>query len=295
MEPIPVAPVGVEQIVEHKTGSTSKRGLVGRRKVSVMPFADVNGQHLYYADSGGDRPPVIFSHGFLMDHEMFAPQVAALSDSFRCITWDERGFGQTQASAPFTYYDSAADCLALLDHLGIDRAVLGGMSQGGFLSLRAALTAPDRVKALVLIDTQSGVEEPETLPLYQAMHDEWVANGPGNVQDAIAGLILGGGYDPAPWVAKWQATPKENLTMPFRCLVERDDITGRLGEILCPAIIFHGDADQAIAMADAEVLRDGLKGCEQLVVVAGAAHASNLSHPDQVNGPLRDFLLAHAG
>ena len=84
-----------------------------------MPFADVNGQHLYFEDSGGDGAAVIFSHGFLMDHEMFEPQVAALAPEFRCITWDERGFGQTEATAPFTYWDSAADCLALLDHLGI--------------------------------------------------------------------------------------------------------------------------------------------------------------------------------
>jgi len=262
--------------------------------VTRMPFADVNGQHLYFEDSGGDGPPVIFSHGFLMDHEMFAPQVAGLCDTFRCITWDERGFGQTPATAPFDYYDSAADCLAILEHLGIERAVLAGMSQGGFLSLRAVLTAADRVKALVLIDTQAGVEDAATLPLYQAMHDEWIANGPANVQDAVAGLILGGGYDPSPWIAKWNAAPREGLTLPFRTLVERDDITGRLGEILCPAIIFHGDADQSIPMADAEVLRDNLKGCEKLVVVKGAAHASNMSHADQVNGPLREFLLAHA-
>ena len=203
-------------------------------------------------------------------------------------------FGQTPATAPFTYWDSAADCLALLDHLGIERAVLAGMSQGGFLSLRAALAEPSRVKALVLIDTQAGREAPETLPLYQGMHDEWVTNGPGNVQEIIAGLILGGGYDPAPWFAKGQAARREDLTLPFRALVDRDDITARLGEITCPSIIFHGELDQAIPMADAEVLRDGLAGCEGIVVVAGAAHASNLSHPGQVNGPLRDFLARHA-
>jgi pimeloyl-ACP methyl ester carboxylesterase len=168
------------------------------------------------------------------------------------------------------------------------------MSQGGFLSLRAALAAPERVIALVLIDTQAGIEDPESLPLYEAMHGEWVTNGPANVQDAIAGLILGGGYDASPWIAKWNAAPRDNLSFPFHCLVGRDDITPRLGEILCPAIIFHGDEDQSIAMERADVLRDGLKGCEQLVVVRGAAHASNLSHPDQVNGPLREFLLAHA-
>ena len=93
---------------------------------------------------------------------------------------------------------------------------------------------------------------------------------------------------------EWNAAPKDSLTWPFRSLVERDDITARLGEILCPAVIFHGDADQSISMEAAERLRAGLKGCERLVVVQGAAHASNLSHTEQVNGPLRDFLLSHA-
>jgi len=255
-----------------------------------MPFADVNGQHLYFEDSGGDGPPVVLSHGFLMDHEMFSPQVSALAPEFRCITWDERGFGQTPATGPFTYWDSAADCLALLDHLEIGAAVLAGMSQGGFLSLRAALTAPERVQGLVLIDTQAGVEDPEALPLYQGMHDEWVANGPGNVQDAIAGLILGSDVDPSPWFAKWNAAPKEDLSLPFDCLVGRDDITDRLGEIAAPTIIFHGDADASIPMDKAEELCAGLPDCRGIVVVAGAAHAPNLSHPDAVNGPLVEFL-----
>jgi pimeloyl-ACP methyl ester carboxylesterase len=259
-----------------------------------MPFADLNGQHLYYEDSGGSGPAVVFSHGFLMDHEMFAPQVEALSDEFRCITWDERGFGSTQATAPFTYYDSAADCLALMDHLGLAQAVLAGMSQGGFLSMRAALAAPERVKALVLIDTQSGVEDEAVTPAYQAMHDEWVTNGPGNVRDAIAGLILGGGMDPAPWFAKWAAAPPENLTLPFECLITRDDITDRIGAISCPAIVFHGDEDQSIPMSAADALNEALPNCEGVVVVKGAAHASNLSHPEQVNGPLREFLAKYA-
>jgi pimeloyl-ACP methyl ester carboxylesterase len=228
-----------------------------------------------------------------MDHEMFAPQVEALSDEFRCITWDERGFGQTPVTGHFSYWDSAADCLALLNHLGIEQAVLGGMSQGGFLSLRAALTAPDRVKALVLIDTQAGVEDQDVLAGYDAMHDEWLANGPGNVQEIIAGLILGGGCDPSPWYAKWATLPRESFTYAYSCLVKRDDLTARLPEISSPAVIFHGDQDQAIGMDRAEALRDGLVNCDSIVAVKGAAHAANLSHPDQVNGPLAEFLRKH--
>ena len=89
-----------------------------------MSYADFNGQRLYYEDSGGDGPAVVLAHGFLMDHEMFAPQVAALAPEFRVVTWDERGFGATEFDGkPFTYWDSAGDCLGLLDHLGLDRPV----------------------------------------------------------------------------------------------------------------------------------------------------------------------------
>lgn len=259
-----------------------------------MPFADVNDQHIYFEDSGGTGPAVIFSHGFLMDHEMFAPQVEALRDEFRCITWDERGFGQTPATAPFNYWDSADDCLALLGHLGIDAAVLAGMSQGGFLSLRAALRAPERVRGLVLMDTQSGTEAVEARPLYQGMHDQWVREGPSDeLAGAVASMILGD-HDPAPWIAKWKAAPKEDMTLPFDCLMERDDITDRLGEINAPAIIFHGEADVAIPMALAEALQAGLPNCVGLVRVPGAGHAANLSHPEVVNGPLREFLRTYA-
>jgi 3-oxoadipate enol-lactonase len=259
-----------------------------------VPFAELDGQRLYYEDTGGAGPPVVFCHGFLMDHEMFAPQVDALSGEFRCISFDERGFGQTPAAEDFTYYDLARDCLGLLDHLGIERAVLAGMSQGGFLILRAALLAPTRAKALVLIDTEAGVEPPETVEAYWAMHDEWVANGPGNVQDAVAALIFGGGYDPAPWIEKWQRMDREALSLPFRCLVNRDDVTGRLPEITCPAIVFHGTEDHAIPIDRAEAMCRALPGCEGLVRVEGAGHAANLSHPDLVNGPLREFLRRHA-
>ena len=96
-----------------------------------MTFADVNGQRICFDDTAGSGPAVILAHGFLMDRTMFAPQVRALSGEFRVITWDERGFGETEFDGePFTYWDSARDCLALLDHLGIEQAIVGGHVAG---------------------------------------------------------------------------------------------------------------------------------------------------------------------
>ena len=259
-----------------------------------MPFADVNGQRIYFEDSGGDGAAVLFSHGFLMDHEMFASQIAALAGEFRTITWDERGFGQTEATSDFTFWDSAEDALALLTHVGVERAFLVGMSQGGFLSLRAALLAPDRVLGLGLIDSQSGPEPAEALPLYEAMTDEWIANGASDeLAGAVASIIMSPGYDHAPWVAKWQVRPTDFIRRPFRALAERDDISDRLGEITAPAIVFHGEADVAIPMERAEQLLAELPNCDELVRIPGAGHAANLSHPDEVNGPLLAFLRKH--
>ena len=95
-----------------------------------MPFAPVNGQNIYYEDTGGRGPVIVFSHGLLMDRSMFDPQIEALQGQFRCISWDERGHGQTadpEHCAPFSYYDSADDLAALLKFLGVDKAVLVGM------------------------------------------------------------------------------------------------------------------------------------------------------------------------
>jgi 3-oxoadipate enol-lactonase len=254
-----------------------------------MPTATVNGIDIAYADSGGDGPPVVLSHGYLMDHTMFDPQVAAMAPEFRVITWDERGFGGTPAPAPFSYWDSARDVLGLLDHLGLDAAVLGGMSQGGFLSMRAALLAPERVRALVLMDTQAGLEDPAVVDGYEQLETIWLENGPAPVQETVASIILGPGKWDS-WFAKWAALDTGGLTHAFRCLMDRDDITARLGEITCPALVMHGTSDAAISMSRAEELRDGLGGPAELVPIDGGPHAANLTHPDPVNAAMIAFL-----
>ena len=261
-----------------------------------MPYADINGQRIYYEDSGGDGPPVILAHGFLMDHEMFAPQVAELAPEFRVITWDERGFGLTEFDGkPFSYWDSASDCLALLEHLGIEEAVVGGMSQGGFLSMRAALTAPERVKALVLLDTQSGKEDEAVIDAYRGMQAMWLAEGPVDaLTGPIADLIINHPDENPKWIAKWKARPKEDFLEPSNTLFERDDITHRLSEITCPAFIAHGTDDTAITLDLAKQLREDLPNCVVFIEVEGAAHAANLTHPDQVNPPLLEFLREYA-
>jgi 3-oxoadipate enol-lactonase len=259
-----------------------------------MAFFERDGVRISYEDSDGDGPPILWSHGFLMDHTMFDPQVRGLP-GYRHIRWDERGFGRTDSTGPFTYWDSADDAVALLDHLNIDRAVFAGVSQGGFLSLRAALAHPDRVRALILVDTQSGTEDPENLESYRAMVDA-LANGDdetrSGVYDVVGGLILGEPGLEEAWKAKWMADEPARIVDPGGALLDRDDITDRLGEIGCPALIVHGTADTAIPIEKAELLRAELADCRDLVPIDGAAHAPNLTHPDEVNRHIERFLEA---
>jgi 3-oxoadipate enol-lactonase len=255
-----------------------------------VPRVHVNGQSIYYEDTGGAGPPVVFSHGFLMDREMFAENIAALVPAYRCIAWDQRGFGKTgPVDAEFTYWDSARDLLALLDHLGIARAALVGMSQGGFISLRAALLAGERVSALALIDTRSGTDTPETIAAFGELDGEWRTNGARNVKPNL-GALLGIAHAPEPWFAKWDRMGAEDVHFPIAALVGRDDITGRLSAILAPSLVIHGEADIAIALEHGAALCAALPHAERLFTVPGAGHTANMQCPDLVNAALLSFL-----
>ena len=255
-----------------------------------MPYVERPGAKLYYEDTGGSAPAVAFSHGILMDHEMFAPQVEALSPSYRCIAWDERYHGLTEAEGPFTYWDSADDLVAILDDAGVDDAILVGMSQGGFLSLRAALKHPDRVRALFLIDTQAGAEDEALGEIYRNWAATWAERGPqDHLIEATIPLIL----SPAPaetWAEKWRSWPPERVVPMIDTLLAREDITDRLAEITCPVTVIHGTADPSIPIEKAEGLCAGLPGCTGVVKIEGGGHAANLSHPGEVTEVLLEFL-----
>jgi 3-oxoadipate enol-lactonase len=259
-----------------------------------MPLYKVNGQWIHYEDTGGHLPPVVLAHGLLMDHEMFAPQVEALSSQFRVITWDARCHGETETTDdPFSYWDLAEDLNGLLDHLGIERAVIGGMSQGGFVALRFALKHPERVEALILLGTQAGAEDPDKAAIYESMLDVWEAEGLNDqLAETIAAIVLGNEWPGREaWIAKWQQRPRSLLRPALNALVGQEDIHDRLGEIKAPALVIHGTADAAIDIELARQLCSGLANCRRLVTIEGGGHACNLTHPALVNPALQEFLI----
>ncbi len=259
-----------------------------------MSFAEVNGQRLCYEDTGGDGPVLVFSHGLLMDGSMWDPQVAALRDRYRCISWDERGHGQTESDGrSFTYWDSAGDLLALLEHLGVRRATLIGMSQGGYLTQRVAVQAPELVEALVFVASSARREDPDKEGLYHAMLETWERDGlRPELAQAIATIVLGADWDgSAAWIEKWQRMDVSSLRGTLEPLFSREDFTSRLGELDHPALVIWGDQDAAVSGEHARELADGLPQ-GSFTVVPGAGHGVNLTHPDETNRALTSFLAA---
>ena len=260
-----------------------------------MPAVTVRGQRLHYEDTSGTGLPLVLSHGFLQDASMFDAQVRQLRPRHRVITWDARGHGSTVMSdGAFDYWDSADDLAALLDQLGVKRVVVGGMSQGGFISLRFALRYPDRTAGLVLIDTQSGLEDPDKTQQYDVMHDVWTSSGASDqLLEMVAAIIIGNKRpESAAWIAKWKSLDPAKLTPIYRTLMDRDDITRRLGEIHAPALVIHGTEDVAIDMSLAEKLCANLRGCKGVVRIEGAGHSSNITHPEPVNKAIEEFLAS---
>lgn len=266
-----------------------------------MPIAHVNGQGLYFEDSGGSGPAVVFMHGFLMDQTMFDPQVAALAPSYRCVRFDARGFGQTEWDGrPFSLYDTVEDCIGLMDHLGIERAAIVGMSQGGYAALRLALRHPERVKALVLMSTGAAIDPEEGKAGYRQMRDTWRTAGPvppivEGLMTAIIGPAEATGELWQVWRPRWEARTGEQIFHSMNNLLDRDDITdAQLAQITIPVLITHGEEDSGVPIALGEALDRALPNSKGLVRVPGAAHVANLTHPEAINPALRAFLAEYA-
>ncbi len=259
-----------------------------------MPKAMINGLNISFEDTGGDSPVILFSHSFGMTGAMFAPQLDAFRQTYRCITWDERGHGGTRADKPFDFWDSAKDALALLDHLGVQRAAFVGTSQGGFLAMRAALLAPDRISGLAILGSSAAAEAAEQRAAYMLMHDSFVAGGasgpPEEIIEIMGQICLGEYADAERWKASWRVWPTDQFSLAFHALVDRDSITDRLGEIDSPVLVLHGTADRSYSPAHADAIAHGVRHLVGLELVDNGAHFLSLTSPAPVNAKLAQFL-----
>jgi len=259
-----------------------------------MAFFDIDDHKIFYTDTGGNKPVLIFSHGFFLDQKSFDLQYAYFKDTYRCIGWDEMGFGQSTTSTNYSYWDSAKVLLALMDHLNIRKATLIGVSKGGFISLRAALTAPDRVTNLVLIGSDSGVFGAEQQAEFTGLIDAWGTLGNDELADAMAAVgetYFGDDDQKLTWIQTWRDRDRAQIKFPGHALLNRDDISQRVQEISCPTLVIHGTDDQAIEITKAEAMAATLPNSDFLSI-DGAPHGPNMTHSEIVNQKIHAFLTS---
>ncbi|BCF86629.1 hypothetical protein RQCS_61740 (plasmid) [Rhodococcus qingshengii] len=260
-----------------------------------MPYASANDAEIYFTDSGGPGPALILSHGFLMDSSMFDKQREHLAQGNRILQYDARGHGATReysTHTDFDYWDQAADLLAVLDAAGVDQASVGGMSQGGFIALRAALLAPSRVQSLILIATTACSSTTEENTGYKALFESWMSDLPLRpIAESLAPQLIGGtSHDQELWIERWMTSDRNRIRASAKCLMDRDSVVHRLGEINCPVTIIRGEDDQSFRRAHAELLHRALVNSTGIEDIPGAGHAVNWTHAEPVNVAIESFL-----
>ena len=249
-----------------------------------MPILERPAGNIRYQVTGTADPAVLLTHGYGATSAMFAGNAAALAATHRVVTWDMRGHGGSDYPADPASYSGAnalADMAALLDELGLDQAVLGGHSLGGYLSLQFTLGFPDRVTGLVLIDTGPGFRN-------DAARDDW-NRGAHRRADRLAerGLAALGGSDELHDGEHRDATGLVNAAR--YTLTQRDaQVIDGLPQIAVPTLVIVG-ADDTPFLGAADYMAAKIPDARKVVIPA-AGHAPNVSRPELFNAEVSRFL-----
>lgn len=258
--------------------------------------AVINGIIIGYDDEGtGDV--IVLVHGHPFDRTMWQPQVEHLSATgWRVIAADLRGYGESTVVPGITPLSVfAEDIIGLLDHLGVDEFVLGGLSMGGQIVLECRRLFGERIRGLVLADTFAQAETPQGRVTRNDMADRLLREGmSGYATEVLAKMVAPHNIEALPDVAAHVSrmmhnAPPEGAAAALRGRAERPDYTDLLGTITVPTLVVVGSDDEFTPVPDAEYMHERVPG-SALVVVDGAAHMPNLERPDEFNKALGDLL-----
>ena len=268
-----------------------------------MPTFTVSSGHAsLWVETQGEGDPVVMLHAGVADRRMWHEQMAALAPNFRAVAYDRRGFGRTDHADED--YSNVADLRAILDAVAPARpAILVGCSQGGRISIDAALALPGRVRALVLVAPGiTGAPEVTTFPpAIQALIDELDQADAARDDDRINALEahawLDGPAEPRGRVAG--AVRELFLDMNGIALraakrgkeIEPAPAFQRIGEIAVPVLVVWGDLDFPHLIENCRHLAATLRDA-QAFVLPGTAHLPNLEQPMQFNRKLLEFCTA---
>lgn len=265
-----------------------------------MNSAVLNGITVGYTVRGpADGLPVVLVHGHPFNRSMWAPQAVELArEGYRVITPDLRGYGASDVVPGVTAFDVfARDVAALMDHLDVRQAVLGGLSMGGQIVMEFHRLFPERVTGLLLADTSPRAETDEGKAVREAMAGRLLAEGMGGYASEVLDRMLApynvtGLPDVADAVlTMMRTTAPEGAAAALRGRAERPDYCATLAQARVPALVAVGADDTYTPVAEAEFLHAQLPD-STLVVIEGAAHMPNLERSAEFTAALREFLTA---
>jgi 3-oxoadipate enol-lactonase len=247
------------------------------------------------ADVRGDGPVLLLVHGFPLDRSLWAHQVATLS-GWRRIAPDLRGLGAT--TAPDDAYSIAAyadDLIGLLDRLRVSRAVVAGLSMGGYVAFDLVRRFRDRVAGLILCDTRADADGPEARASRDAMIALAQEQGAGVVAERLLPRVLGRTTQlTQPHLVEqvremMSRAPVAGVVGALRAMQERPDATPSLPAIDVPTLVVVGQEDEMTPPAMARAMADAIPSATT-VVIPGAGHLSPLEAPTAVSRVLAEFL-----
>lgn len=261
-------------------------------------FAEVNGRRQRYLEAGSGWP-LILLHAFPLNADLWRPQLERVARGWRFLAPDLRGFGPGAVPPASSSMEAiAADVVAFMDALEIDRAVIGGLSMGGYVTMALYRAAPERFTGMVLANTRAAADSVEGRAAREKMAALVEREGPSAVADQMLPKLLG--------VTSQSARP--SLTTLVRRLIESNTANGIAGAIhamkerpdsmltlersAVPGLVITGEEDAIIPVSESEAMARALPRA-QLVVLPAAGHLSNLEVPDDFSEALGNFLHAN--
>ena len=260
-----------------------------------MPFIENQHHQIYYEDVG-EGPPVLLGHSFFCSGEMWRDQVPALAESYRVINLDYRGHGRSSPlREDLDVYDLVEDSVALLEHLGIEQAIWAGLSVGGMTAMRAALRYPERVRALVLLDTDADGERSWVKWKSRPMGAGTRVVGLRPFLPALVRAMFGSTTCREnrvlveEWRDRFAGADPESMRRFLAMLIHRDSVVDQLGEIEVPALVIVGAEDRSLPFRLSKKIDAGLPD-SKLVEIPRAGHLCTLEQPEAVTAAMLDFL-----
>lgn len=249
-----------------------------------MPTLNRDGVNLYY-EAHGEGPVILLTHGYSATSEMWRGQIAPLSKNHTLVLWDMRGHGRSDYPSNQDEYGeekTVADMAALLDAVGAERAIVGGLSLGGYMSLAFQATHPDRVAALLIIDTGPGYRQ-------DAARDGWNRNALKTAERyETDGLGLLGGGSAERRTA--QHRDASGLARAARGMLTQKNarVIESLPGIAVPSIVIVGEKDTPF-LAASDYMAAKIPGAQK-AVIPNAGHAANIDNPEAFNAAVVGFL-----